>query len=97
MNSEVIKALTEKACVSIRYRTRKEILEEGPDIVDYLDEILNDKRVKYVFTWQRADGYLGLMFHGGSIDVPPGNDTRYNIVKGGIDGQKKVHAGTNHQ
>jgi len=30
-------------------------------------------------------------------DVPPGNDTRYNIVKGGIDGKKKVHTGTNHQ
>ena len=30
-------------------------------------------------------------------DLPPENDTRYNIVKGGIDSEKKVHTGTNHQ
>jgi DNA-binding phage protein len=67
MNSEVIKALTEKACASIRYRTRQEILEEKPDIKEYLNEILDDKRVKYVFTWQKPDGYLGQSFHGGWI------------------------------
>jgi hypothetical protein len=67
VNKEVIKALTEKACASIRYRTRKEILEEIPDINDYLDEILDDNRVKYVFTWQKADGFLGQSFHGGWI------------------------------
>jgi hypothetical protein len=59
MNNEVIKVLTEKACASIIYRTRKEILEEGPDIEEYIDEILDDKRVKYVFTWQKPDGFLG--------------------------------------
>jgi len=31
-----------------------------------------------------------------NIDLPPENDTRYNIVKGGINGQKRVHPGTNH-
>ena len=31
------------------------------------------------------------------VDLPPENDTSYNIVKGGIYGQKKVHTGTNHQ
>jgi hypothetical protein len=30
-------------------------------------------------------------------DVPPRNDTRYNVVKGGIDGQEGVHTGTNNQ
>jgi hypothetical protein len=67
MNNEVIKALTEKACASIQYRTRKEILDENPDIKEYLDEILDDKRVKYVFTWQKPDGRLGLIFHGGWV------------------------------
>jgi hypothetical protein len=67
MNENVLETLTAKACASIRYRTRKEILEENPDINDYIEEILDDKRVKYVFTWQKADGYLGHSFHGGWI------------------------------
>ena len=67
MYKEVLEALTEKAFASIRFRTRKEILEESPDIAEYLDEILDDKRIKYVFTWQKADGYLGQSFHGGWI------------------------------
>lgn len=67
MNNEVLRVLTEKACASIRFRTRKEILEESPDINSYLNEILGDKRVKYVFTWQKADGYLGQNFHAGWI------------------------------
>jgi len=67
MYKEAIKALTEKACASIRYRTRKEILEENPDIKDYLDEILNDRRVEYVLSWQRPNGFLGQILHGGRI------------------------------
>jgi hypothetical protein len=67
MNQSVIEVLAEKACASIRFRTRKEILQENPDIKTYLDEILYDKRVKYVFTWQQPDGYLGKSFHGGWI------------------------------
>jgi hypothetical protein len=67
MNEEAISALTEKACASIRYRVRKEILEENPDINDYLEEIISDRRVIYVFTWQRPDGFLGQSFHGGWI------------------------------
>ena len=67
MKNEVIKVLTEKACPSIRYRTRKEILQESIDIEEYLNEILGDKRVEYVFSWQKADGYLGEYFHAGWI------------------------------
>ncbi len=67
MNNEVLKVLTKEACASTRYRVRKEILEESPDISEYLDEILDDKRVKYVFTWQKSDGYLGPNFHAGWI------------------------------
>lgn len=50
MNTEVIRALTEKACASIRFRTRKEILGEDVNTKDYLKEILDDKRVKYAFS-----------------------------------------------
>lgn len=67
MNGEVIKVLTEKACASIRFRTRSEILEESTDIEEYINEILDDKRIKYVFTWQKKDGCLGQSFHGGWI------------------------------
>ena len=63
MNSEVIETLTEKACASIRFRIKKEILGESPDIDDYLDEILDDKRVQYAFSWQKEDGFLGNYFH----------------------------------
>jgi hypothetical protein len=59
--------LTEKACASIRFRTRKEILDENPDINEYLDEILADKRVQYAFSWQKEDGFLGDFFHAGWI------------------------------
>jgi hypothetical protein len=32
------------------------------------------------------------------IDLPPGNDTNYNIVKRGkTNGQKRVHTGANYQ
>lgn len=76
MNTEVIKSLTEKGCASIQYRTRKEIIEENPDISEYLDKILDDKRVKYVFTWQKSNGYLGKNFHAGWI--PDANLKLYN-------------------
>lgn len=67
MNTEVIKTLTEDACASIRFRTRKEILGESPDINKYLDEILADKRVQYAFSWQKENGFLGDFFHAGWI------------------------------
>ena len=67
MDTEVMKTLTEDACASIRFRTRKEILGENPDINEYLEEILADKRVQYAFSWQKEDGFLGDFFHAGWI------------------------------
>ena len=67
MNTEAIRTLTEDACASIRFRTRKEILGENPDIDEYLDEILTDKRVQYAFSWQKENGFLGDFFHAGWI------------------------------
>ena len=31
------------------------------------------------------------------IDVPPENDTSYNLIKGGINDQKGLYTGTDHQ
>ena len=31
------------------------------------------------------------------IDLPPENDTSYNFIKGGINGQEGIHTGTGHQ
>ena len=59
--------MTEEACASIRFRIRKEILGENPDISEYLDKILADKRVQYAFSWQKEDGFLGNAFHAGWI------------------------------
>ena len=67
MGPEAIATLKENACASIRYRVRREILEERPRASDFLDEILMDRRVQYVLGWQREDGYLGEVFHGGWI------------------------------
>ena len=67
MDTEVISTLTKDACASIRFRTRKEILDEKPIIDDYLDEILADKRVQYAFSWQKENGFLGEFFHAGWI------------------------------
>jgi hypothetical protein len=67
MNTHVLKLLAENACASIRFRTRKEILGENPDINEYLDEILVDKRVQYAFSWQKENRFLGDFFHAGWI------------------------------
>ncbi|MFC1910034.1 hypothetical protein ACFLXC_01915 [Chloroflexota bacterium] len=32
-----------------------------------------------------------------STDLPSENDTRYDIVKGGINGQERLHTGADHQ
>jgi hypothetical protein len=67
MAPDALETMTEKACASIRYRLRKEILGERPQVSDYLDEILEDRRVRYVLSWPREDGYIGEVFHGGWI------------------------------
>jgi hypothetical protein len=40
---------------------------------------------------------ITIIFQRTKTDVPPENDTRYNVVKGGINGQERVHTGTNYQ
>jgi len=62
-----LEALEEKACASIRYRVRRDILGESPDVSDYIDGILSDRRVRCVLDWQHEDGFFGEVFHGGWI------------------------------
>jgi len=62
-----ITLLLERACPSIRYRLRKEVLNEPPSSPEMLclqDRILADEAVKEVIGWQQPDGWLGWNFHG---------------------------------
>jgi hypothetical protein len=59
--------LLERACSSIRYRLRWEVLGEprsAPHLRDVYNQILNDAAVKEVFSWQQPDGWLAWDFHG---------------------------------
>jgi hypothetical protein len=77
MSPGVPDTLAENACASIRYRLRKEVLGESPHVSDYLDEILEDRRVRYVMSWPRADGFVGEVFHGGWI---PAEKRKYSTT-----------------
>ncbi len=59
--------LLERACPSIQYRLRWEVLGEPrsvPHLCDLHDQILNDALVQEVFSWQQPDGWLAWNFHG---------------------------------
>jgi len=59
--------LLDKACPSIRYRMRSEILGEAassPGMKQIQNEILKDAWVQKVIHWQQADGWIGRDFHG---------------------------------
>ena len=40
-----------------------------------------------------SDSEIRLSYHG----LPPRNDTSYNLIKGGVNGQKGIYTGTDHQ
>ena len=59
--------LLERACPSIRYRIRSEVLgqpESSQMMVGLQAEILRDPLVVQVLHWRQADGWLGWSFHG---------------------------------
>ena len=59
--------LLERACPSIQYRLRLEVLGElrsMPRLRDLHSQILNDVAVQEVFSWQQPDGWLAWNFHG---------------------------------
>jgi hypothetical protein len=58
--------LFENACPSIQYRLRKEILHEPPEtpaMRNLQEEILQDKIVRKILSWQQPNGWLGTSFH----------------------------------
>jgi len=66
--SDTIELLLNKACPAIKYRVLTEFLGESPESAAakrYQAQILEDERVRYVFSWQQKDGYLGQVFHSG--------------------------------
>lgn len=71
---EAIAELLERACPSIQYRVRLEILRQSPYdpvMLDLQHQILCDPLVQEVLSWQQPDGWLGWYFHG-SPGAEPG-------------------------
>lgn len=59
--------LLAKACPSIQYRLRAEVLgqaRDGAEMRRLQSRILEDGAVRDVIAWQQPDGWLGLEFHG---------------------------------
>ncbi|CAG0928533.1 hypothetical protein TFLX_00911 [Thermoflexales bacterium] len=67
LTESVLAELLERACPTIQYRLRWEVLGEprsAPHLRDLHSQILNDAAVQEVFSWQQSDGWLGWNFHG---------------------------------
>ncbi len=67
MPDDAIDHLLERACPSIQYRVRGEILHQppsDPDMRRLHDQILQDEAVQTIFGWQQPDGWLAWSFHG---------------------------------
>jgi hypothetical protein len=74
--------IAERACPSISYRIRKEILNEDTSKASMQSlqaMILNEEEVLRVFSLKKEDGWLGGCFHG--VDEPE-CCIRYLIEKG---------------
>lgn len=64
---DVIDQLLDRACASIQYRVRRDILCQSPsdqDMRHLHDLILQDEAVQTVIGWQQPDGWLAWRFHG---------------------------------
>lgn len=74
--------IAERACPSISYRIRKEILNEDTSKANMQSlqaMILNEEEILRVFSLKKEDGWLGGWFH--SVDEPECS-IRYLIEKG---------------
>lgn len=63
----ILNELLERACPSIKYHIRLEILDQprsAPQMLDLQSQIQDDPAVKEVFSWQQPDGWLAWDFHG---------------------------------
>lgn len=86
---DAINILINEACPSIRYRVRRDILDEPADsqpMITLQNQIFEDYRVKEVISWQGSDGWLGGTFHG---DREPETGIRILIEKG-VDNRNPV-------
>ncbi len=67
LQDKVIERLLESACPSIKYRVRREVLDEsipGNETKVFQEQILQDQAVQSIVNSQQADGWLGKEFHG---------------------------------
>ena len=67
MCPDAVEKLLERACPSIQYRIRSEILGQSVTskaMVELQAQILRDPLVEEVLDWQQVDGWLGWDFHG---------------------------------
>ncbi len=73
-----IQHLLDNAGPAIRYRLRRDIMAESPDTTNMAslrNQILRDRRIRHLKSWQHRDGYLGDVFHAGMrdrLDQEPG-------------------------
>jgi len=82
MNQAAVLYLLSNACPSIKYRIKKEILHEDistPDMKKLQTQILDEEKIKYLFSLKKSDGWLGGLFHG---TEEPESIIRYLIEKG---------------
>jgi hypothetical protein len=82
MNKQTALYISQRACPSISYRIRKEILYEDistPDMQTLQTKILNEAETMRIFSLKKEDGWLGGWFHG--VDEPECS-IRYLIEKG---------------
>jgi hypothetical protein len=64
---ETINYLLAHACPPIQYRLRRELLKQPPSSGEMLalqSQILEDRAVKEVLSWQQPDGWIAWNFHG---------------------------------
>lgn len=74
----VTEHLLERACPSIQYRLRAEILGQSPyeaPLLDMQPRILDDPLVQTVLEWQQPDGWFAWHFHG-----YPGTESAIRIL-----------------
>ncbi len=67
INQKTISYLLSNACPSIKYRVKKEILHENTStsaMKALQTQILNEEKIKYLFSLRKSDGWLGGLFHG---------------------------------
>jgi hypothetical protein len=92
---EVVAELLAKACPSIQYRLRLEVLGQPPsddEMIRLQESILRDEQVRAVMSWQQPDGWLASDFHGSygleagvRLLCEKGVDPGHPVIAGALD------------